>query len=147
MKRRYAVVNRNAIDFHRAAYQQVSFDVTDAQDLKFPDGIFDVVIDVESSHRYPDFARFVREVYRVLRPAGCFLFADFRRSRTIDALFNDLRRAGSRATRSETIDDEVIAALRMDSDRRIQPVQRYLPAVLRGTAPEATFALRSPNSR
>jgi len=129
-------LNKDAIDFCRTAYPQVSFDVMDAQNLKFPDGSFDTVINVESSHRYPDFARFLREAHRVLRPAGCFLFADFRYSREIDAVFDDIRHAGFRAARSETINDEVLAALRMDSDRRIRLVERYLPPIIRGAALE-----------
>ena len=40
----------------------------DAQNLPFPDGSFDAVINVEASHQYPDFARFLAEVVRVLRP-------------------------------------------------------------------------------
>ena len=46
----------------------------DAQDLPFPDESFDAVINVEASHIYPNFERFLGEVARVLRPGGHFLY-------------------------------------------------------------------------
>jgi len=56
----------------------LSFEVGDAERLRFGDGSFDAVLNVESSHCYPHFDLFLREVRRVLRPGGHFLYADFR---------------------------------------------------------------------
>src|SRR5438552_402454 len=42
----------------------------DALKLPFADASFDAVINVEASHCYPDFPRFLAEVARVLRPGG-----------------------------------------------------------------------------
>jgi ubiquinone/menaquinone biosynthesis C-methylase UbiE len=50
----------------------------DAENLPFADQSFDAVINVEASHCYPRFARFLAEVARVLRPGGHFLYADVR---------------------------------------------------------------------
>ena len=50
----------------------------DAESLPFPDESFDAVINVEASHAYPHFDRFLSEMVRVLRPGGHFLYADFR---------------------------------------------------------------------
>lgn len=61
----------------------VNFAVGDAQDLPFPDNSFDVVINIESSHCYPDFPGFLREVGRVLLPGGHFLYADLRNRRQV----------------------------------------------------------------
>ena len=41
----------------------------DAESLPFADRSFDAVINVEASHAYPHFPRFLAEVARVLRPA------------------------------------------------------------------------------
>lgn len=49
-----------------------------AEDLPCPPESFDAVINVESSHCYPHFDRFLSEVARVLRPGGTFLYADVR---------------------------------------------------------------------
>jgi SAM-dependent methyltransferase len=54
----------------------VSFRVGDAEQLPFPPSSFDAVVNVESSHHYPALGRFFREVHRVLRPGGSFLYAD-----------------------------------------------------------------------
>lgn len=56
----------------------VTFVAGDAQHLPFPDRSFDVVINIESSHCYPDFPGFLREVDRILTPGGHFLYADLR---------------------------------------------------------------------
>ncbi len=42
----------------------------DAMALPFPDGSFDVVVNVEASHCYPDFRKFMDEAARVLKPGG-----------------------------------------------------------------------------
>jgi ubiquinone/menaquinone biosynthesis C-methylase UbiE len=48
----------------------------DAERLPFEDGEFDLVINVESSHNYPDVETFYREVARVLKPGGHFSIID-----------------------------------------------------------------------
>ena len=55
----------------------VAFVQGDSEALPFPNGSFDVVINVESSHTYPHFDRFAAEVWRVLRTNGTFLITDF----------------------------------------------------------------------
>lgn len=47
-----------------------------AEDLPYPDGSFGVVTCRVAAHHFSDQARFVREVARVLRPGGWFLFID-----------------------------------------------------------------------
>ncbi|MGX7829575.1 class I SAM-dependent methyltransferase [Actinokineospora sp. 24-640] len=42
----------------------------DAEDLPFPDASVDVLVNIESSHTYPNLGRFLSEVERVLRPGG-----------------------------------------------------------------------------
>merc|ERR1712242_369609 len=48
-----------------------------ALDIPLPAGEFDVVLNVESSHNYPNFDQFAAEVFRVLKPGGFFLWTDF----------------------------------------------------------------------
>lgn len=47
-----------------------------AQELPLRSASFDVVLNLESSHCYPDPLRFYAEVHRLLRPGGYFLYAD-----------------------------------------------------------------------
>jgi ubiquinone/menaquinone biosynthesis C-methylase UbiE len=48
----------------------------DAQQLPLADECFDVVLNLESSHCYSEFDRFLAEVTRVLKRSGIFCFAD-----------------------------------------------------------------------
>lgn len=49
----------------------------DAEELPCDDACVDVVANIEASHNYPRVEAFFREVRRVLRPGGAFLYTDF----------------------------------------------------------------------
>jgi SAM-dependent methyltransferase len=67
-----------AIAFCRRAHRfgGARFVCGDAEALPFPAHAFDAVVNVESSHSYPDVGTFYAEVQRVLEPGGVFLYAD-----------------------------------------------------------------------
>jgi SAM-dependent methyltransferase len=73
-------LNPTGIRFCRQRHQVdgLAFMLGDAGHLPFPVNTFDAVINVEASHCYPAFPRFLAEVARVLRPGGHFLYADHR---------------------------------------------------------------------
>jgi ubiquinone/menaquinone biosynthesis C-methylase UbiE len=50
----------------------------DAENMPFGDQFFDAMVNVEASHIYPHFERFLAEVPRVLRPGVHLLYPDFR---------------------------------------------------------------------
>ena len=54
----------------------VDFQLADAEDLPFPACSFDLVTCRIAAHHFPDPARFVAEVARVLQPSGLFLLQD-----------------------------------------------------------------------
>jgi ubiquinone/menaquinone biosynthesis C-methylase UbiE len=66
----------------RRAPGNCSFAVGTAQDLGFPDGSFDVVTSTLAVHHIPTEARAAAfgEMYRLIRPGGSLLVADFRAS-------------------------------------------------------------------
>ena len=129
-------LNAEAIEFCSATYPDIGFYVMDAQHLSFADASFDAVLNVESSHRYPDFARFAREVYRVLTPGGSFLYTDFRYTSFVPAVEETLAAVGFETVRNENINENVLRALSEDADRRVELIGRYLPRALRGAALE-----------
>jgi ubiquinone/menaquinone biosynthesis C-methylase UbiE len=55
---------------------QLRYTEGDAENLPFNDGEFDVIINIESSHNYPNLGRFFDEVARVLKPGGHFSYLD-----------------------------------------------------------------------
>jgi SAM-dependent methyltransferase len=124
------------VDHRRAP--GLSFVAGDAQSMPFPDDSFDAVVNVESSHCYQSVDRFLAEVDRVLRPNGSLFFADLR---TLDGLAT-LRRqwAGSSLTLQgmSDITDNVLAALRRDSDRKLELIRSFIPRAVR--APVRSFA-------
>lgn len=73
-------LNAKGIEFCRKHHRipGLTFVDGDAEQLPFVDGSFDAVINIESSHCYPHFDRFLAEVARVLVPGGDFLYADIR---------------------------------------------------------------------
>jgi ubiquinone/menaquinone biosynthesis C-methylase UbiE len=61
---------------HAHKYPVAEFSEGDAERLSYPANSFDVVTNVESSSCYPNIFSFYREVFRVLRPGGRFLYTD-----------------------------------------------------------------------
>ena len=60
----------------RRGAANIDFAIADAEDLPFADSSFDVVTCRIAAHHFPTPAAFVREVVRVLRPGGTFVFQD-----------------------------------------------------------------------
>jgi len=102
----------------------------DAQHLPFAANSFDVVVNVESSHCYPAFERFLDEVVRVLRPEGELLFADLRPRDKVAELREELQRA-LLVVEEERITANVFRALELYSDRRTTLIDTKAPSVLR----------------
>jgi ubiquinone/menaquinone biosynthesis C-methylase UbiE len=73
-------LNPDGIAFCRKRHSLPGLDFVqgDAENLPFDDQSFDVVINVEASHCYSSFPRFLAEVARVLRLGGHFLYTDLR---------------------------------------------------------------------
>jgi ubiquinone/menaquinone biosynthesis C-methylase UbiE len=92
------------------------FEVGDAERLPFADGAFDAILNVESSHCYGRFDLFLREVRRVLRPGGHFLYADFRPEEEILGWRTALLSAGFAIAAERDLRPGVVAALDADDD-------------------------------
>lgn len=103
----------------------------DAQEMPFPDESFDAVVNVEASHIYPDFARFVSEVGRVLRPGGHFLHTDFRHRDDIPSWHATLAKPPLRQVSERIISEEVVRGLHENSPRSNELINKRLPAFLR----------------
>jgi SAM-dependent methyltransferase len=103
----------------------------DAENLPFGDTSFDTIVNVESSHCYPDVPRFLSEAHRVLRPGGYLLLADVRAThvdptsrdrlvpRTDVAQFREeINSSPLTLLEEEDITANVFRALQLDSPRR-----------------------------
>jgi ubiquinone/menaquinone biosynthesis C-methylase UbiE len=115
----------------RHAVPGLSFTVGNAEHLDFTDASFDVILNVESSHCYGDFGAFLREVRRVLRPDGYFLYADFRSRDELDGWRAALVAAGLQPVVERDITRGVVAALDADDERKRRLIEMQVDRPLR----------------
>ena len=86
---------------------------------------------VESSHCYPDCNAFFAEVFRVLKPGGCFLYTDFTApgkapAEYIRDITAALDCAGFVNVESSDITQQILRGLDADNDRRIREIHEGL---------------------
>ena len=127
-------------------YFEIIFLQANAQKLNFQKDSFDVVINVESSHRYSQKDIFLDEVYRVLKPNGFFLFADFGNEIEIEKLNTQFEKSNFQLVKFENITDNVIEALKLATPSREELIKKLLPKFLQNlgrnfaaTAGSATY--------
>jgi SAM-dependent methyltransferase len=116
----------------RFAHPRLSFEVGDAERLPFGDATFDIVLNVESSHCYGHLDLFLREVRRVLRPDGHFLYADFRPRDEVPAWRASLQAAGFTVTGERDLRPGVVAALDADETHKRSLISRVVDRPLAG---------------
>lgn len=102
----------------------------DAENLRFPPNTFDAVINVEASHCYAAFPRFLAEVARVLRPGGHFLYADFRFTEGLAQWEQAFASASLRQLRFREITAEVLRGMDRNSSRSQDLIVRHMPRFL-----------------
>ncbi|EFG77335.1 phthiotriol/phenolphthiotriol dimycocerosates methyltransferase [Mycobacterium parascrofulaceum ATCC BAA-614] len=124
-------LNSDGIEFCRQRHNVagLKFVQGDAENLPFPDESFDVVINIESSHLYAQFPRFLTEVARVLRPNGHFLYADFRLTEGLAAWEAQLADAPMRILSQRVISSEVMRGMEKNSQWWAATINRVAPAV------------------
>jgi ubiquinone/menaquinone biosynthesis C-methylase UbiE len=115
-----------------------------AQHLPFPDKSFDVIINVESSHRYEDIGMFLSEVKRLLRPNGIFLLTDFRGKDRVPELLAHFKESGLEMTGQDNVTSQVVKALDLDDRRRRRLIDTYVPKFMHWIALDFSGAKGSP---
>jgi ubiquinone/menaquinone biosynthesis C-methylase UbiE len=113
----------------RHRIERLTFLRGEAEHLPLPSNSFDAVVNVESSHCYPSFERFLGEVARVLRPNGVFLFADLRPREEVARVREQLKERFT-VLEEEFITANVVRALELDSDRKSLFIQKRAPRFL-----------------
>lgn len=124
--------SKSAINFANGYHclDNLSFECGNAESLQLGSDWFDVVLNVESSHCYNSVETFFKEVYRVLKPGGTFLYSDFRRKEV--TLLEELDRAGFVCVEKEDITPGVVRALELDHQHKITAIKNNSPRVLHG---------------
>lgn len=126
----------SAVKFANSYYDidGLEFMQGDAQELSIEDSSKDIVINVESSHRYQKMDKFLNEVERILKTGGYFLFTDFRRKHHVDDLLELFTKYRFKIIDKEIINSKVTAALESDTKRREYLVKKLTPGFLHKTA-------------
>ncbi|MCF2945173.1 class I SAM-dependent methyltransferase [Paenibacillus tarimensis] len=105
-------------------YEQLYFCVGDAEQLPFERESFDVILNVESSHLYPDVYAFYREVYRVLKPGGAFLYADALDVPVFKACMEQLEGMGFEVVLKRDITENVLRSCKTSLKNRYAALSR-----------------------
>ena len=137
--RKYLPASATGIDLEKSVvafsnkfhhWPNLTFITGNAQNLPLGDNSCDVLLNVESSHRYSSVKAFFREVIRVLRPEGYFLFTDFRDSYKWPELMKLINESGFKVIEERDISSNILHSLELDSERRASLVNRYAPKIL-----------------
>lgn len=140
-------LNAKAVNFANKHYKipTLKFSQGNAMQLNIPDATMDVVLNVESSHRYHHMEAFLDEVFRVLRPGGYFLITDFRPKETYETVLKQIELKKFNLIHDSIINKEVLKALNLDTPRRAELVERYAPLFLKNHIHDFAGNTGSPN--
>jgi ubiquinone/menaquinone biosynthesis C-methylase UbiE len=123
----------------------LGFSHGDAMALDFADQTFDAVVNIEASHCYPDMARFLSEVVRVLRPGGYFLYADFRQKNSDSAMLRrQLEESGLQVIDYEDISSNVVRGMQLNTDKYLTLIKQVVPRFLQKPAKRFAGVTGSP---
>lgn len=127
--------SENQVEFcnrWHTAVKNLKFVQGDAENLanvtELEEGTVDYVINVESSHCYGNIDNFFNGVKRLLKKDGLFLFTDFRSSEGMVELENQLKEHFT-VVNTENISTNVMHALKLDTDRRLQMIEEKCPKI------------------
>lgn len=109
----------------------LSFICARSDALPFVSNSADIAINVESSHCYPDFSKFLAEVYRVLKPGGLFSFCDLRPTSQLEQFEKAISACGMERVEYRDITPNVIAGLNRLAGTRSSLADKILPRFAR----------------
>jgi ubiquinone/menaquinone biosynthesis C-methylase UbiE len=129
-------LDRTAVKFANKHHKKdgLFFRQGNAMNLNIENQSVDMVLNVESSHRYDNMEKFLSEVNRVLKPGGFFLFTDFRYPHEMLKLKRQLNDLNYNCIDEKEINENVILSIDRDSERRINLVKKLTPVFLHKTA-------------
>lgn len=133
-------LNDKAIDFCKSHYsdQKMNFFTGNAEMLQFDNAAFDIIINVESSHRYTRFDKFLAESFRILKPKGHLLIVDFRFRHQVELMHNQILQSDFNLLKREVITPNVVEALTLSSEQTKKMISEMAPKFLHAAA--AQFA-------
>lgn len=125
-------ISSKLIEFCNRYYdiKGLSFHNGNAENLPVENQSCDVVVNVESARCYRSIQKFFKEVNRILRPGGYFMFADMIYPDHLPEILNLLKSSGFEIHDQQDITNNVVMALDQDSSRRESIIRRRSPRFL-----------------
>ena len=125
--------SNNQVDFCMKTYSfaNLRYEWGDAENLPIEDGSIGMVINVESSHCYGNFGKFVSEVARILKDGGVFMITDFITTADVPR-FEEALKEQLMIVEKKDITENVLLSLKFDSSRRVKLIENRTPRILRG---------------
>jgi len=113
-------ISEKAIHFCQSTHRKPNFDFVqgDAESLNVPPDSVDVLLNVESSHNYPDICAFYQQANLALKPGGYFLYADSMLAESMSANVAKLRQAGFVVQRQLDITANIMRACEAVASKR-----------------------------
>jgi O-methyltransferase len=104
------------IDFCTRVHQDanVRFVQADAEALPFKSATVDVVVNIESSHGYPNRRSFLESVRRVLKPGGILCWTDALSPSQVSAMAEDVAATGGTVLNAKDITREVMRGMELN---------------------------------
>jgi SAM-dependent methyltransferase len=88
--------------------------------LPFGSAAFEAIINVEASGHYPNLLHFYAEVFRVLRPRGCFLYTDLFSAECVSRNRQFLKDMGFTLEREQDITSNVLLSCDETARRHVR---------------------------
>lgn len=115
-----------------SSQKNLQFQIGDAQNLPLPDSSYDIVLNVESSHCYPNFGAFLMQVRRVLKVGGKFCYCDVSVPEILANIKAGLPKLGLKILEEEDLTPKVLASLDAMSTLRKDALNKF-PFFIRPT--------------
>ncbi len=109
------------------------FQIGDAEYLSFQNQQFDTVVNIESSHHYPSLRKFYREIYRVLKPRGTFLYTNYFWDKNYK---HYLEESGFKILEEKDITQNIVLAAEKGHEMRRELLKKVVPGRLLNEALE-----------
>lgn len=131
MKNYYSISDITAVDLSSANIRlakrfvpEAKFIVSDAVEFK-TDKKFDLVLNLESSHRYSSRLFFFKNVFSIMKEDGSFVFGDMIRKNELPEVERTMEESGLKIVKVETVNKGIVQSIEQNSKKQYPLATRF----------------------